>query len=108
MAALLPARHRLLTRCAYENEIPKLARGDRRQNPGLRPRIYDTETGPGATHAPCSRAFYAKEKIYVKTMTYLAGAPGFEPGNGGIKIHLFCRCPGAGSIGGMIQQQLSF
>jgi len=32
-----------------------------------------------------------------------AGAPGFEPGNDGIKIHLFCRWPGAGSIGGMIQ-----
>ena len=34
---------------------------------------------------------------------WLAGAPGFEPGNDGIKIHLFCRWPGAGSIGGMIQ-----
>jgi hypothetical protein len=27
---------------------------------------------------------------------WLAGAPGFEPGNDGIKIHLFCRWPRCG------------
>jgi len=34
------------TRCAYENEIPKLAHRDRRRNAGLRPRFRNTETGP--------------------------------------------------------------
>jgi hypothetical protein len=38
-------------------ETPKLARGDRRRNPGLRPRFCDTETGPRTAHAPCSRVF---------------------------------------------------
>jgi hypothetical protein len=57
------------TRCARENETPKLARRDRRRNPDLRPRFCDTQIGPRAANAPCSRAFPAKTQNHANTMT---------------------------------------
>src|SRR6516165_8259208 len=72
------ARHCSLTRCAYENEIPKLAHGDRRRNAGLRPRFCDTETRLRATHAPVFARISLQTAKSCKNKDWLAGAPGFE------------------------------
>src|SRR5260370_36287127 len=73
---------------SQKNETPKLAPRDRRRNPALRPRFCDTQTEPPVAHAPCSRALCVKTIKSCKNNDWLAGAPGFEPGNGGIKIRL--------------------
>jgi hypothetical protein len=70
--------------CANENEIPKLALGDRRRNPRLRPRFCDTETRPHSANAAYSRAFRSKHKSHAATMTCWLGRKDSNLGIAGV------------------------
>ena len=54
------------SRHALMKTIPKLAHGDRRRNPGLRPRFRDTERGPRATHARVRAYFVPNHEVVYK------------------------------------------
>jgi hypothetical protein len=73
-----PARHRLLTRCAYENETPKLARRDRRRNPAC-VLGFATRRQNRSPQRPRIRAHFARTGKNSRNKDSLAGAGGFEP-----------------------------
>lgn len=67
---------------------------------GKNPRLFITETGWFATKSPKYCKFFDKTEIAWRGRAgWLAGAPGFEPGNGRIKIRVSDlssgRAPGA-------------
>ena len=79
------ARHRLLTRYAYENETPKLAHRDRCRNPGLVLGFAIRRHGR-AHQMPVFAGISRQNKNWRKNIGVLAGAGGLEPPYGGIKI----------------------
>jgi hypothetical protein len=82
-----PVGTRCRTRPA-KNEIPKIGLGDRGQGWRQRSPIRDAETRRHPTNAGIPRGFPRTPRRQWWRPDWLAGAPGFEPGNGGIKISL--------------------
>jgi hypothetical protein len=63
--------------------------GDRRPERHIRDQFRDAETGPRLANAAEPRAFRVLIHNQLERPHWLAGAPGYEPGNGGIKIRQF-------------------
>src|SRR5262245_26192870 len=66
--------------------ILQIAGGDFQLAATLRTRICNSEKIAEFKKAPRWRASGRQQPKYIKRSDWLAGAPGFEPGNGGIKI----------------------
>ncbi len=65
-----------------------MASGDRRREWPIRDRIQEAETESLPANAAESRAFRALIRNWLERPDWLAGAGGFEPPNGGIKIQM--------------------